>query len=74
LNGATQLVRSRTAGHVVLGETQGGAASVAEGATMSDAFGVAGLVDICRESERRGDARRVLHEQHNEERDTTCLM
>jgi hypothetical protein len=50
----------------------GDVASVAEGATMSDAFGVAELVDICRESERRGDAAATSTSNTDEEREPQC--
>jgi hypothetical protein len=50
----------------------GDAASVAEGATMSDAFGVAELVEICRESERRGDDAATSTSNTGEEREPQC--
>jgi hypothetical protein len=56
LRHATELVSSSAEANGAGRLDRHEAATAAEGATMSDAFGVVELVDICRESERNGDA------------------
>jgi hypothetical protein len=69
LERTTNPVSTTFAGNAARWSGDGDAASVAEGATMSDAFGVVELGDIRRESERRGDAAACSMGNTDEERE-----